>query len=342
MSDTSDAVPSDDKNDDHFFKKIGMALRTGFGLRPRVSVRSDLQEALSEKGGVDLSFSAQERAMISNILKLREQRVEDVMVPRADIIAVEQQSSMSELIELFREAGHSRLPVYHESLDDLVGMVHIRDFLSYLTSTAPASAPEGEARTLGSVDLSVKLVDAPIIRPVLFAPPSMPALDLLVKMQTTRIHMALVIDEYGGTDGLVSIEDIIEEVVGDIEDEHDENEQSIASMDNGTWIANARASLEEVQDVVGTSFDPATFGEELSERAEDIDTLGGLMIALVGRVPARGELIKGPNGFQFEVLDADPRRVKRLRIKQTQAQTRQRTDTRMAEPRPPAAVPPGL
>lgn len=332
MIDNSDAPPSYEEKEgknDSFLRPVSNFLMRIIGLRPGSSVRLDLEEALSDEGGQDPSFSEQERSMLSNILSLRERRVEDVMVPRADIIAVDHNSTMGELIEIFREAGHSRLPVYHETLDDLVGMVHIRDFLNYLTTSAPRKPGHEQivqqgSPELGTIDLSARLADANIIRRVLFAPPSMPALDLLLKMQSTRIHMGLVIDEYGGTDGLVSIEDIIEEVVGEIEDEHDEDEQTIIALENGGWLASARASLDEVKDFIGESFDLENLDDELSERAEDIDTLGGLMIAIVGRVPARGELIKGPDGFEFEVLDADPRRVKRLRIKQRSSENRPR------------------
>jgi CBS domain containing-hemolysin-like protein len=314
MSGTKDASPGDDGKDiaASFFRYGVHFLRKLMGLRPRLSLRSNLEDALSDQRGIDPGFSPQERSMLSNILSLRERRVADVMVPRADIVAVDQHASISELLNIFREAGHSRLPVYHETLDDLVGMVHIRDFLTYMTSHAPRKA-DGEPE-LGAIDLVAQLSAINIIRPVLFVPPSMPAMDLLVKMQATRIHIALVIDEYGGTDGLVSIEDIVEEVVGDIEDEHDEGEKSI-SVAEGGWVANARTSLEEIKDAVGEDFHTGASDNEMSEHAEDVDTIGGLVTAIAGRVPARGELIKGPNNFEFEVLDADPRRIKKLRIK---------------------------
>lgn len=304
-----------------FFRR----LRTLLSFRPRSSARTELQDALSEQTG-DTVFSAQERSMLSNILSLRERRVEDIMVPRADILAVEHHVTVGELLNTFREAGHSRLPVYHETLDDLVGMVHIRDFLGHLTAGAQEDDyiplqkfPDNSAP--GKIDLKEKLSDANIVRPVLFAPPSMPAVDLLVKMQATRIHMAMVIDEYGGTYGLITIEDIIEEVVGEIEDEHDEDEQSIMVVEGG-WIASARASIEDIVEAVGPEFDIEDMSEDI--HARDIDTIGGLMTALVGRVPVRGELIKGGNGFEFEILDADPRRVKRLRIKHVAPQVQRK------------------
>jgi len=240
--------------------------------------------------------------------------VEDGMVPRADIVAVAADTNLGDLLNLFRTAGHSRLPVYGETLDDPKGMVHIRDFLDFIAMRADSGASESGASdeaplpSLGLIDLSMALSSANILRPVLFVPRSMPAIDLLVRMQATRTHMALVIDEYGGTDGLVSIEDLVEMVVGDIEDEHDEDSTlTIVQAAEGTYIADARASLDEVKETLGVDLT-----EE--EGAEDIDTIGGFIVTLAGRVPSRSEVIVGPAGLEFEVLDADPRRVKRLRI----------------------------
>ena len=250
--------------------------------------------------------------MLKNVLSFHRIRVEDVMVPRADIVAVAADTNLGELLSLFRTAGHSRLPVYGETLDDPKGMVHIRDFLDFIAMRADGGAPEAGAEaplpSLGQIDLSMPLSSANILRPVLFVPRSMPAIDLLVRMQATRTHMALVIDEYGGTDGLVSIEDLVEMVVGDIEDEHDEDATlTIVPAADGTYIADARASLDEVKEVLGLDLT-----EE--EGAEDIDTIGGFIVTLAGRVPSRSEVIEGPSGLEFEVLDADPRRVKRLRV----------------------------
>ncbi len=280
------------------------------GLRHGGSVREEITEALAQGSGEIADISPQERAMLSNVLSLRERRVDDVMIPRADIIAVSLEATLASLLALFRSAGHSRLPVYGETLDDPRGMIHIRDFLDFLAARAkPGRGGEGEAvPDLGAVDLSVSLAQAAILRPVLYVPPSMPAVDLLVRMLATRTHIALVIDEYGGTDGLVSIEDLIEIVVGDIEDEHDHDEApTIAPAGENRFIADARATLEDLNEATGIDLSSA-------EVAEEVDTLGGLIVTLAGRVPARGELIKGPEGLEFEVLDADPRRVKRLRI----------------------------
>lgn len=280
------------------------------GLRSGALIRGELEDAL-EEGDDDGGFSPEEREMLRNVLRLRIQRVNDVMVPRADIVAVEIDTSLGELLRLFRTEGHSRLPVYSDTLDDPRGMVHIRDFLDYLAARAEAAQGQetaGSSPDLGRIDLTTTLAEARIFRPVLFVPPSMPALDLLVKMQTTRTHMALVIDEYGGTDGLVSIEDLVEIVVGDIEDEHDTAAtQLITAEGEDSYIADGRASLEDVEELLGVDFDTVDI-------AEDVDTVGGLIATLAGRVPVRGEIIEGPFGLEFEVLDADPRRLKKARI----------------------------
>ncbi|KFC65458.1 Magnesium and cobalt efflux protein CorC [Bosea sp. LC85] len=282
------------------------------GLRNGATIREDITEALAQGSGQLADLSPQERAMLSNVLSLRERRIADVMVPRADIIAVQSEATLGELLALFRTAGHSRLPVYGETLDDPRGMVHIRDFLDFIAARAKPGRrgpqPGTAGPNLGAIDLSVTLASAKILRPVLYVPPSMPAVDLLVRMQATRTHIALVIDEYGGTDGLVSIEDLVEIVVGDIEDEHDlDTAPTIAVAGENRFTADARATLEDLKDATGI---------DLSETdvAEDVDTLGGLIVTLAGHVPARGELIQGPEGLAFEILDADPRRIKRLRI----------------------------
>ena len=283
-------------------------LRGIFGLSAP-SVRDDLEEALGESSTA-ADFSLQERTMLRNVLGLHDLRVGDVMVPRADIIAVGIDQQLGNVLAVFRTAGHSRLPVYGETLDDPRGMVHIRDFVDHIASSAEILAASKQKRSgrLAEINLSQTLGDAQVLRPVLFVPASMPALDLLVKMQATRTHMALVIDEYGGTDGLVSIEDIVETIVGDIEDEHDETSAPlIEKAPDGAFICDARASLEEVSAATGTDF--------LGFRdSEDVDTLGGLISSFAGRVPVRGEIMSGLGNLEFEILDADPRRVKRLKI----------------------------
>jgi CBS domain containing-hemolysin-like protein len=287
-------------------------LRALFGLGP-ASVRDDLEDALIG-AGAQTDFTPQERAILTNVLGLHDVRVEDVMVPRADIIALGIDAPLSEVLSVFRTAGHSRLPVHGETLDDPRGMVHIRDFVDYLAAepqfglvpdaSKTAAAPDGDSK----LGMRLPLSRANILRPVLFAPPSMPALDLLVKMQASHTHMALVIDEYGGTDGLVSIEDVVEAIVGDIEDEHDEADaREIAPTTDGAFLADARASLEAVSRVLGVDL------SALAD-AENVDTIGGLIMSKAGRVPGRGEIVTGLGNFEFEILDADPRRVKRLKI----------------------------
>jgi len=291
------------------------ALRTLFGWKPG-SLRADLQVVLDASTPDESSFTPVERTMLRNILAMRERRIADVMVPRADIVAVKRDISLGELMDVFESAGHSRLVVYNDTLDDPEGIVHIRDLVAYIAAGAKV-APEVNAKRkkpfpagldLRKVNLSAKLADAGIIRKLLYVPPSMPAHDLLTKMQASRIHLALVVDEYGGTDGLVSMEDLVEEIVGEIDDEHDSDEPpSIVRQPDNSYIADARASLDDVKAMVGDQF-------VTGEAGEDVDTLGGFLVAQVGRLPVRGEIISGPGDFEIEVLDADPRRVKRLRI----------------------------
>ncbi|MGE0232716.1 MAG: hemolysin family protein [Flavobacteriaceae bacterium] len=281
------------------------------------SVRDSIEDALGEEGTSADHLSPKERTMLRNILDLRDRRVEDVMVPRADVVAIEAQDSLDSIIQLFRKGGHSRLPVYRETLDDPLGMVHIKDLMAYLAAKAIAgkssrgrkgAAGETSAFDLKRVDLSVTVQKAGLTREILYVPPSMPVGDLMVKMQTTRIHMALVVDEYGGTDGLVSIEDVVEEVVGDIEDEHDEQTSpQIVAVGAGVFIADARASIEDLHAALGREIVPADIIEE-------VDTIGGLVFHRAGRVPVRGEVVRVSEDFEFEILDADPRRIKRVKI----------------------------
>ena len=288
-------------------------LRALFGLH-EPSVREDIEDALEESATSD-DFTPQERLILKNVLSLHDLRVADVMVPRADIISVRADATLGEVLSIFRTAGHSRIPVYGDTLDDPRGMVHIRDFVDFLAKVAdPAGAPESAKLSgLNGVDLTTPLSLARILRPVLFAPPSMPALDLLVKMQATRTHIALVIDEYGGTDGLVSIEDIVETIVGDIEDEHDLDEApQIEAAPDGSFIVDARASLDSVAQALDAPMDTLV-------DLEEVDTIAGLVSALAGHVPARGEIIQLGEALECEVLDADPRRVKKIRIRRSGA-----------------------
>lgn len=289
--------------------------RALFGLKPG-SIRADLKDILDGVSPIESGFSPEESRMLKNILGLRERRVGDVMVPRADIIAVQQDIQIGELVKVFEGAGHSRLVVYDDTLDDPVGMVHIRDLIGFMTMRA-AVDPEKNAKRkkplpagldFKTLDLAMPLAAAKIVREILFVPPSARVIDLLERMQAKQIHLALVVDEYGGSDGIVSIEDIVEQIVGEIADEHDEDDSAdVVRQPNGSYIADARAKIEDVVGIVGHDFD-------IGDAAEEVDTLGGYLVTRAGRLPLRGELIPGPGLFEFEVLDADPRRVKRVRI----------------------------
>ncbi len=297
---------------------LSRVMRILFGWKAQAT-RAELELVLTAEQP-ESGFSPTEAAMLKNILGLRECRIESVMVPRADIVAVQQDITIGELVRLFAGAAHSRLVVFNDTLDDPVGMVHIRDLLGFMAARA-ASEPTAAAPTatdaeqlpapdldLGKIDLSMPLKATKIVRDILYAPPSMPALDLLAKMQATRIHLALIIDEYGGSDGLVSMEDLVELIVGDIADEHDEAETAaVTRQSDGSFIAIGRASLDDVRAVIGEEFD-------VGEAAQDVDTLGGYLVMRAGHVPVRGELVPGPATFEAEVLDADPRRVKRVKI----------------------------
>ncbi|MCP9627795.1 hemolysin family protein [Rhodopseudomonas palustris] len=318
------------------------AIRSLFGWKPG-SVRDDLQVVLDTSPPDDTGFSTLERTMLRNILGLHERRIADVMVHRADIVAIKQDIPLGELMSLFQGAAHSRLVVYNETLDDPVGLVHIRDLVAFMTANAKVK-PETVAKRkkalpagldLKAIDLKMPLTETGIIRKLLYVPPSMRAIDLLAQMQAARTHLALVVDEYGGTDGLVSIEDIVELIVGEIDDEHDSAvPPSIVKQADGSFIADARTSLEDARAMIGDSFVPG-------EAGEDVETLGGYLVNHVGRLPVRGEVISGPGNYEIEVLDADPRRVKRLRIgiRKERPAPRPR-ETRRREPASDAATPP--
>jgi CBS domain containing-hemolysin-like protein len=287
---------------------LGIAAPSGVEPRGKTDVPSE-------------SAQAEARSMMVNLLEFASMRVDDVMVPRVDIVSIDESASLHALMQRFAEASHSRLPVYRETLDDLIGMVHIKDLVSWMIKSSaqkkrrrPAKAsdqdagPPPEKISLKSADLSRTVKQAGIVRDLLFVPPSMPVSDLLVKMQATHLHMAIVVDEYGGTDGLVTIEDLVEVIVGDIADEHDTGEERmIRDLGKGVYVADARVSIEEVESLLGRPLLP-------EEQQEEADTLGGLIFAMLGRVPVRGELVRHPSGVEFEVAESDPRRVKKIRI----------------------------
>lgn len=309
-------------------------LWTRLGLAEQPTLRDKLEVLLKEEAKVTGGFSPEERKMLSGLLRFGASRVDEIMVPRADIIAIEEMESLGALVRLFEESGVSRIPIYHETLDDPRGMLHIKDLFRWVSAEVagralrepikqrPGASDGGKGEAvekapgstdskpdLSRIDLSRPIAVLKLRKPVLYVPPSMPAMNLLVRMQATHIHMALIVDEYGGTDGLVTIEDLVEQIVGDIEDEHDEEEADLIAVDPKLGlVASGRAPVKELE---------ARLGRKLlkPEEEADIDTLGGLVFTIVGRVPARGELIRhAASGVEFEVLDADPRRVKRLKI----------------------------
>jgi CBS domain containing-hemolysin-like protein len=268
-------------------------LRNLFGRRPDSTLREQIEEIIEQtdaESGVPIGLH--EQTLLRNTLRLREVTAYDVMIPRADIFAIKVDTSFAELIALFQREAHSRVPVYRETLDDTFGMVHVKDVLRFWDNRA-----------------AFRIED--VIRKILFVAPSMRVLDLLLEMRRSRIHMVLVVDEYGGVDGLVTIEDLVEEIVGDIEDEYDVDEApSLAAQADGSMLADARVPLSVFEERMGRVLTD-------QEREEsDLDTLGGLLAARAARVPGRGEVIADPvHGFEFEVLEADPRRVKRLRVR---------------------------
>ena len=264
-------------------------LRRIFGLRNGSDLLGTIEELIEQEETGQLPASSDELMLLRNILNLHGLTVYDIMVPRADIVAVDIEISLADLVRIMSEEAHSRIPVYRETLDDIAGMVHIKDVLAYWNREQKVSLSE-------------------IVRPVLFVAPSMPILELLLQMRVRRVHLALVVDEFGGVDGMVTIEDLVEEIVGEIEDEHDDGDTPrLINRTDGSFEADARVPIKEFED---------RLGEFLSkqEREEDIDTLGGLVFFLAGRVPVRGEVIRHDSGFDFEVLDADPRRIRRLRV----------------------------
>ncbi len=260
--------------------------------RSDATLRENIEDVLDDAQNGNMDFSDEEQHMLRNLLGFRDIRVEDVMVPRADIIAVDETISLKDLMQEFSACAHSRMPIYNQNLDTPRGMVHIKDVMTLIT--------EGR-KNFSAADL---------LREVLFVPPSMPALDLLLKMQASRTHMALVIDEYGGTDGLVTIENLVEEIVGEIEDEHDDGDAALIKyMRENQWEAHARLPIEDLEDILGLKF--------THEEIDEIDTLGGLVFTHAGRVPQRGEIITMPideknASIEFSIKDADPRRIKTI------------------------------
>ncbi len=265
-------------------------LKSLLGLKAgESSARDVLEELIEEREEGEVPIDAEERLLLANILELKGRTIHDVMVPRADIVSIESGTGLSGVIDLLTREGHSRLPVFNEDLDDSIGMIHIKDVLAWRGRDKEFSLRQ-------------------IVREVLFVPPSMQVLELLLQMRATRCHMALVVDEFGGIDGLVTIEDLVEEIVGEIEDEHDRTDEPVmVDGPNATIIADARVTIEMLEQRLGNIVS--------DEEREDIDTLGGLVFSLAGRVPVRGELISHPSGLEFEIIDADPRHIKSMRLR---------------------------
>ena len=264
------------------------------GGRRDNDVKESIEDILEEEDAEE-ALSPKERAMLRNLLKFGELKVSDLMTPRADIVGVEVSAPFEEVIRIFAEAQHSRMPVYRETLDEPLGMIHVKDMI--------AAIADPEARA--AFDL-MKLK-----RDMQFVTPSMPALDLLLKMQATRSHLALVIDEYGGTDGLVSIEDLVEQIVGEIEDEHDTDEEpDLTLLPDGGFEADARVAIEDLEKAADVRL-------TLDGEPPEMDTLGGFIAAMAGRVPQAGEVLRHPCGLDFEVAEADPRRVRRVRVRRS-------------------------
>ncbi|TDI62307.1 MAG: HlyC/CorC family transporter [Alphaproteobacteria bacterium] len=258
------------------------------------SLRESLEDVIEEHGDDRGDLTSEERLMLLNIVSLRELDISDVMVPRADIVAIDIDTPFDEMVQVFKQTTHSRLPLFRDTLDDVIGMVHIKDVVGALAGEGADKAPP-------------RIAD--IKRRVLFVPPSMEVIDLLLNMRINRIHMALVIDEYGGTDGLVTIEDLIEQIVGEIEDEHDEQAGPLIKQQrDGVLDVDARAAVADLEAMINV--------DVLSDdQDEEVDTVGGLVFTLAGRVPVRGEVIAHESGIEFEVIEADARRLKRLRVR---------------------------
>lgn len=267
------------------------ARRLIYKIFPRNSTLEDsVVELIEEHHDTEgKSVTNEERTLLHNLLGFSELKVDDVMVPRTDIIAIEYGISLDDIKKIVIDKEHTRMPVYKDSLDNIVGFIHIKDLISYINSDKAFIFDE-------------------IIREILFVPPSMKIIDLLARMRTAQTHMALVLDEYGGTDGLVTIEDLMEEIVGEIEDEHDEKEEpEIKSIDANTYEASARMDIEVLEETLGVSLID-------KENGDDFDTLGGLIFSLLGYVPEVNETVEHPSGITMQILEADARRINLVRI----------------------------
>lgn len=269
---------------------IGKAFRLFFKSQDQNNLRESIQDVIEESsrnGDASSNLTSKEKTILENILSINKLKASDVMVPRAEIVCASHDSSYQELIKIIEKESHSRIPIYRKDLDDVLGMVHIKDLIKI---------------NFKQTDKEFDLKN--ILKNVLFVPPSMPVLNILLKMQSTKLHMALVIDEHGGTDGLVTIEDLVEEIVGEIQDEHDQDDLvEFKKVNENTFIANAKMELEDFEKKINFNFN-----------ADNVDTLGGYVFSIINRVPQKGEIIKTNTIYSFEVLDADPRKIKVLKI----------------------------
>jgi len=298
LSDSEDRRPS-------LFERIRRLIKPE--TPEQESVREVIEELIEDRiedhdGGDAPVIDPNERLLLGNVLKLRDMTAADIMIPRADIIAVDADTAFHDVLKLLTADGHTRYPVYRGRLDDVMGMIHMKDLARIVAEQGDGVAYEG-AEDAAPMP---KLTD--LVRKVLFVSPAVRVLDLLLEMRLKRTHMALVVDEFGGIDGLLTIEDVVEQIVGEIEDEHDgDQEIELAQGDDGIVTADARVSLEDFEARFGTMF--------LDDERDETDTLGGLVVRLAGRVPGRNELVKHSTGLEFQVIDNDPRRVRRLRIR---------------------------
>lgn len=271
-----------------FLKKLKSRTSRFLRITPSISLEEEVAELIEEHDPEGTQIGSEERSIVHNVLGISDVKVSDVMIPRTDIIATDHAITLKSLRALLIKEEHTRIPIYKGSLDKVIGFVHIKDLIPLLGG-----------------DKEFNIDD--ILRTILYVPPSMKLLDLLVRMRDNRVHVALVIDEYGGTDGLVTMEDIMEEIVGEIEDEHDEVEgEDIIALGSGVFEVNARADVKELEEQVGLS---------LRKKDEDYDTVGGLLFLMLGRVPDKGEVVSHPSGVEFRILEADPRLIKKVRVK---------------------------
>ena len=303
---SNEKIP-ENKKAPNFLSRLKRRLAGSKGLRE--SLEGVIESHAEERGGPGMAADA--RSMLGNLINFPDLLVDDLMVPRADIIGIEEGESLRTLLDRFIDANHSRVPVYREMLDDVVGMIHVKDFLRWMNSKGKGKKTKGvSGLTLTGADLTstVKQHHA-IVRDVLYVPRSMPASDLLFKMKTTHVHLAVVVDEYGGTDGLVSFEDIMESIVGEISDEHDDDEADvlIKKQSDTTYMADARVAIATLEEMFGVDLLP-------DDQEDEADTLGGLVFEMCGRVPVRGEVIAHASGLEFEIVESDLRRVKRVRV----------------------------